>query len=1018
MLAHHKQKALALSRIATRSKGLLGRRSSLGTSASASTSAPATTPQPAKSKMKLVLKPRTKSGDHAFYAETLLALTKKQALTSEDKYKILEARDKLLRKLQSKVLIKRSHLTGKCPDMCPEKERYHREITNQVAIYERLPVTEEVKMDHLRAVKQYSRSSADQDDTLCHELRPAAVLERSMDYLLGHIMDIHGRDSNLHDWFHFLWDRTRSIRKDITQQELCEARCVALMEQCTRFHIHCAEQLVEEDPAVFDQKINTENLTKCLQTLKYMYEDMALKGQHCPCEAEFRAYTVLLNLNDSNFIWDLKRVRPNILHSNEVQFALRVHAAIHSQNYIKFFKLVRQTSYLNACLLQRYFSQVRISALISLCKTSCPSRVHILLIGDYLTPILKFLFLTYCWGLYFCLYDDCLVNSDICQVLTQVMQKVESPELILGWVERSRRYVAVTCYQEVLGVNQEEEVADDISTEGKLKAAHPEKHLVPGTLPLCWYSLLAGVVMIRTFMPYLSPLKNCLEVELRKPIFVESDLAHAMLPLLQTPLKKPTTFARPVCIDKEVKNFILTPGYTQTRTPTHPSLASAPPKAQSSVIEVTKPTTTGPENNHVRTFPVGKLMKLLAFESLAETCKFLDCYGLTEYDTEDKKCVVMHRGAVSMPKLPPQMYRAPYLIESKMTGITLVKGFHLLPQHCLRRPLEDNPEITILVQIYYLVFHQIIAFNKVFSVCGAVLIHAKIMEPHHALILSTVMCFERIPSAVSISFKRRCAPNNSSRGRVTVFSGYFVCWRYKTNWTLSMSLGYSLYYSLTVANFLNSKPPCLSRSNTSLGKIRASETKDAPVITASMEMSSITTHAALGVSVRLSCAAVKKETALLVAATAPWSILPIRTQPYTYLQKSLQEVIDTTAGGTSTCSSVTVGNTGGAASSSGSAICASLWRRYDGFCGNACISFHEHLCQSFSVALTKLVHLVTLPLNVGGCNFGSFNLEGFSWLDTSRRSVQVTESLEETSCILEPGINLHDLNPLQLALRA
>lgn len=53
--------------------------------------------------------------------------------------------------------------------------------------------------------------------------------------------------------------------------------------------------------AVFDPKINNENLTKCLQTLKEMYTD--LDTNHavlCPREAEFRAYMVLMRLNDGD----------------------------------------------------------------------------------------------------------------------------------------------------------------------------------------------------------------------------------------------------------------------------------------------------------------------------------------------------------------------------------------------------------------------------------------------------------------------------------------------------------------------------------------------------------------------------------------------------------------------------------------------------------------------------------------------------------------------------------------------
>ena len=55
--------------------------------------------------------------------------------------------------------------------------------------------------------------------------------------------------------------------------------------------------------SVFDDKINNENLTKCLQTLKEMYKDLADKhGAYCDTEAEFRAYVILMNLNQGDVL--------------------------------------------------------------------------------------------------------------------------------------------------------------------------------------------------------------------------------------------------------------------------------------------------------------------------------------------------------------------------------------------------------------------------------------------------------------------------------------------------------------------------------------------------------------------------------------------------------------------------------------------------------------------------------------------------------------------------------------------
>ncbi|KMQ91145.1 protein xmas-2 [Lasius niger] len=300
------------------------------------------------------------------------------ALTTEDKYKILEARDRIMRmkRVKPASLATAKVTSGTCPDMCPEKERLMRESQRQIASYEQLEGNE-YKINHATAVKQYSRSSADQEEPMPHELRPVKSLKMTMSYLLHEIMDLcEQEDTNLAEWYHFLWDRTRGIRKDITQQELCCVESVELIEQCARFHIVCSERLCAEDASVFDKKINTENLTKCLQTLKYMYQDLRLKGVICENESEFRAYIVLLNLNNGNFLYDLQQLPKSVQNSPKFQFAIKTYFALDSNNYYKFFQLVRETTYLNACILLRYFNEVRLKALSVMVKAYCRSTLR------------------------------------------------------------------------------------------------------------------------------------------------------------------------------------------------------------------------------------------------------------------------------------------------------------------------------------------------------------------------------------------------------------------------------------------------------------------------------------------------------------------------------------------------------------------------------------------------------------------------------------------------------------------
>ena len=101
---------------------------------------------------------------------------------NQDRYDVLEARDKLMkyrglhRKFEGTVLV------GTCPDICPERERwvtfnpleiahisnatnftlqhrYSRAAKNQLRVYEKF---DDGAVNHRAVVKEYSRSSADQ----------------------------------------------------------------------------------------------------------------------------------------------------------------------------------------------------------------------------------------------------------------------------------------------------------------------------------------------------------------------------------------------------------------------------------------------------------------------------------------------------------------------------------------------------------------------------------------------------------------------------------------------------------------------------------------------------------------------------------------------------------------------------------------------------------------------------------------------------------------------------------------
>lgn len=194
------------------------------------------------------------------------------------------------------------------------------------------------------------------------------------------------------EYYDFLWNRLRAIKKDITQQDLKSESSVLLMERCARFHIYSAHRFIEEEMGVFDTKMNNENLVKTMRSLKDLYDDLSLhNGIQCPNEAEFRCYDILLNLCNGEMLRSISKIKSSIRNSEPVKFALRVHQAFTSNNFVKFFNLMKETTLLNACIMHRYFGLMRYSAFQLLKKAfTTASQREELLPKHYIFDLLCF----------------------------------------------------------------------------------------------------------------------------------------------------------------------------------------------------------------------------------------------------------------------------------------------------------------------------------------------------------------------------------------------------------------------------------------------------------------------------------------------------------------------------------------------------------------------------------------------------------------------------------------------------
>lgn len=164
-------------------------------------------------------------------------------------------------------------VVGRCLTMCSEKQALERQEQKDFSVYEQEPSTIGTRERRIRlewAVKKYARPAAgtapDPED-----IRPPAVLKRTMSYLIDVIVD--REDQPYTEVYSFLRDRTRSIRQDMIFQHAVTLDSIELTEMIARFHIFSEHRLCEEGPSEFDAKLNREQLHKCLITLRELYDD-------------------------------------------------------------------------------------------------------------------------------------------------------------------------------------------------------------------------------------------------------------------------------------------------------------------------------------------------------------------------------------------------------------------------------------------------------------------------------------------------------------------------------------------------------------------------------------------------------------------------------------------------------------------------------------------------------------------------------------------------------------------------
>ncbi|URE31266.1 SAC3/GANP/Nin1/mts3/eIF-3 p25 family [Musa troglodytarum] len=207
------------------------------------------------------------------------------------------------------------YLAGTCPDMCPAKERAQRERLRDLSVFERLKGNPARTSPHL-AVKKFCRtiSTVDIQES---DVRPPPVLQRTLKYLMNLVNSEEHPFEVVHD---FVFDRTRSIRQDLSMQNIIDDQAISMYEEMVQVHYnihalivawlifeicHVKFHIVSHNRLVMCWgksdlsslcHLNIEQLMKCLLTLFKLYDLNRLSRSLHTNEAEFYSFFVLLHL--------------------------------------------------------------------------------------------------------------------------------------------------------------------------------------------------------------------------------------------------------------------------------------------------------------------------------------------------------------------------------------------------------------------------------------------------------------------------------------------------------------------------------------------------------------------------------------------------------------------------------------------------------------------------------------------------------------------------------------------------
>ncbi|XP_003745955.1 SAC3 domain-containing protein 1 [Galendromus occidentalis] len=237
-------------------------------------------------------------------------------------------------------------LVGMCAQFCPKREVDERTRNRQLdPLFEREVV-----------FKRYTRSAAGRSAEKPEDVRPPAVLLKTVEYLLGDTV----RLADFPRCYPFIWDRLWAVRQDLTLQQSACVLTRKILVRCVKFYTVSVVLCSGRDVPLssFDPKINDTHLVDTLGKLLRIYEELEIEDEDRPL---MESLWLLINLRSSRIVYRAFNLSPEI--KSKMKHVLKLAKTYFSSNNFRFLHSIDELHVLESCLVSKILNSVRLDLL-------------------------------------------------------------------------------------------------------------------------------------------------------------------------------------------------------------------------------------------------------------------------------------------------------------------------------------------------------------------------------------------------------------------------------------------------------------------------------------------------------------------------------------------------------------------------------------------------------------------------------------------------------------------------------